>query len=63
MSENVVASVGLPLGVGLNFRINHRDYLIPMAVEEPSVVAAASNAARLMRISGGYHRRGRSRRS
>ena len=54
MSENVVATTGLPLGLGLNFRINHCDYLVPMAVEEPSVVAAASNAARLVRISGGF---------
>ena len=54
MSENVVATTGLPLGVALNFRVNQRDYLIPMAVEEPSVVAAASNAARLIRISGGF---------
>lgn len=54
MSENVIGTIGLPLSMGLNFRINHRDYLIPMAVEEPSVVAAASNAARLVRISGGF---------
>lgn len=54
MSENVVASTGLPLSIALNFRVNQRDYLIPMAVEEPSVVAAASNAARLVRISGGF---------
>lgn len=54
MSENVIGSMGLPLCLGLNFRINHRDYLIPMAVEEPSVVAAASNAARLVRITGGF---------
>lgn len=54
MSENVIACMGLPLGLGLNFRVNHRDYLVPMAVEEPSVVAAASNAARLVRISGGF---------
>lgn len=54
MSENVIGSQGLPLALGLNFRVNHRDYLIPMTVEEPSVVAAASNAARLVRISGGF---------
>lgn len=54
MSENVVATHGLPLSVGLNFRINHHDVLVPMAVEEPSVVAAASNAARLVRICGGF---------
>ncbi|RMH38956.1 MAG: hydroxymethylglutaryl-CoA reductase, degradative [Deltaproteobacteria bacterium] len=54
MSENVIACHGLPLGVALNFRINQRDYIVPMAVEEPSVIAAASNAARLVRLSGGF---------
>jgi hydroxymethylglutaryl-CoA reductase len=54
MSENVIACHGLPLSVALNFRVNGRDYLVPMAVEEPSVVAAASNAARLVRLSGGF---------
>jgi hydroxymethylglutaryl-CoA reductase len=54
MSENVIACQSLPLSVGLNFRINRRDVLVPMAVEEPSIVAAASNAARLVRISGGF---------
>lgn len=54
MSENVVACHALPLSVGLNFRVNQRDYVVPMAVEEPSIVAAASNAARLVRISGGF---------
>lgn len=54
MSENVVACQGLPFAIGLNFRVNHRDVLVPMAVEEPSVVAAASNAARLVRVSGGF---------
>jgi hydroxymethylglutaryl-CoA reductase len=54
MSENVVGTHGMPLSVGLNFRINGRDRVVPMAVEEPSVVAAASNAARLVRISGGF---------
>jgi hydroxymethylglutaryl-CoA reductase len=54
MSENVVATIGLPLGLGLNVRVNQRDYLVPMAVEEPSVVAAASNAARLVRLGGGF---------
>lgn len=54
MTENVIACHGLPLSLGLNFRINQRDYLVPMAVEEPSVVAAASNAARLVRIAGGF---------
>ena len=43
--ENVVGIHGLPLGIAKNFQINGRDYLIPMAIEEPSVVAAASHAA------------------
>ena len=55
MSENVVATHGLPLGVALNFRVNGRDRLVPLAVEEPSVVAAASNAARMVRMTGGFH--------
>lgn len=54
MSENVVATQALPLSVALNFRINQKDVLVPMAVEEPSIVAAASNAARLVRIAGGF---------
>src|SRR6185295_15823514 len=44
----------LPLGMGLNFRVNGQDFLVPMAVEEPSVVAAASNAARMIREGGGF---------
>jgi hydroxymethylglutaryl-CoA reductase len=54
MSENVVSVFGLPFAIALNFRVNHRDVLVPMTVEEPSVVAAASNAARLCRIGGGF---------
>jgi hydroxymethylglutaryl-CoA reductase len=54
ISENVIACHSLPLAVALNFRINGRDVLVPMAVEEPSIVAAASNAARLVRLSGGF---------
>jgi hydroxymethylglutaryl-CoA reductase len=54
MSENVIGAQCLPLSVALNFRVNNRDVLVPMAVEEPSIVAAASNAARLVRISGGF---------
>src|SRR5262249_56317375 len=45
--ENAIGVLGLPLGVGLNFLINGRDRLVPMAIEEPSVVAAASYAAPL----------------
>jgi hydroxymethylglutaryl-CoA reductase len=54
MIENVVGIYALPLGVALNFQINQRDYLVPMAVEEPSVVAAASYAARMVREGGGF---------
>src|SRR3984957_1455043 len=52
--ENVVGIYALPLGVGLNFRVNGQDVLVPMAVEEPSVIAAASNAARMVREGGGF---------
>ncbi|MFL5303860.1 MAG: hydroxymethylglutaryl-CoA reductase, degradative [Polyangia bacterium] len=52
--ENAVGVYALPLGVGLNFRVNGRDVLVPMAVEEPSVIAAASNAARMVRAGGGF---------
>ena len=52
--ENVVGVYSLPLGIGLNFRVNGCDYLVPMAVEEPSVIAAASNAARMVREGGGF---------
>ena len=54
MIENVIGTMPVPLGVSTNFLINGRDYLIPMATEEPSVVAAASNAARIARIKGGF---------
>ncbi len=54
MIENVVGTFPLPLGIATNFRINNKDYLIPMALEEPSVVAAASNAARMARKEGGF---------
>lgn len=52
--ENVVGVYGIPLGIAANFRINDRDYVIPMAIEEPSVVAAASHAAKLVRDAGGF---------
>lgn len=54
MIENVVGVHALPLGIAVNFLINGRDYLIPMAIEEPSVVAGASFAARLVREGGGF---------
>uniref|UniRef100_A0AAU1IBZ5 3-hydroxy-3-methylglutaryl coenzyme A reductase n=1 Tax=Streptomyces sp. NBC_00180 TaxID=2903632 RepID=A0AAU1IBZ5_9ACTN len=53
MIENAVGVFGLPEGVAVNFTVNGRDRLVPMVVEEPSVVAAASNAARLTRQCGG----------
>jgi hydroxymethylglutaryl-CoA reductase len=52
MIENVLGVFGLPLGLAVNFRINEHDYLIPMAVEETSVVAAASHAAKIVRENG-----------
>ncbi|UHD45792.1 hydroxymethylglutaryl-CoA reductase, degradative [Aureimonas altamirensis] len=54
MIENVVGAFQLPLGIATNFTVNGRDYLIPMAVEEPSVVAAASYMARIARDNGGF---------
>jgi len=54
MSENVVGRTVLPFSVALNFRVNGRDVLVPMSVEEPSVVAAASHAAKLVRAGGGF---------
>lgn len=54
MIENVVGTYALPLGVACNFLVNGKDYLIPMVVEEPSVVAAISNAAKLIRAGGGF---------
>ncbi len=53
MIENVIGTFQLPLGIAVNFLINGRDYMIPMVIEEPSVVAAASNAARMTREGGG----------
>lgn len=52
MIENVIGTYSLPFGVALNFNIDGADTLVPMAVEEPSVVAAASNAARMARAAG-----------
>jgi hydroxymethylglutaryl-CoA reductase len=54
MIENVVGTFSIPLGIAVNFQINGRDYLVPMAIEEPSVVAAASNAAKMARAKGGF---------
>jgi hydroxymethylglutaryl-CoA reductase len=54
MIENALGTFELPLGVAVNFLINGKDYLVPMAVEEPSVLAAVSNAARQFRAGGGF---------
>ena len=54
MIENVIGTHPLPLGIATNFLINGKDYLIPFVIEEPSVVAAASNAAKMARESGGF---------
>lgn len=53
--ENVIGLYSLPLGIAANFTINGRDYLIPMVTEEPSIIAACSNAAKIVRASGGFH--------
>jgi hydroxymethylglutaryl-CoA reductase len=52
--ENVLGTYSLPFGVALNVKVNGKDHLVPMVVEEPSVIAAASNAARMVRASGGF---------
>ncbi len=54
MIENVIGVMPIPVGIAVNFLINDRDYLIPMAIEEPSVVAAASYAAKMARSKGGF---------
>lgn len=54
MIENVVGAIPVPIGIAVNFLINKKDYLIPMAIEEASVVAAASNAAKMARVKGGF---------
>lgn len=55
MIENVIGAIPIPLGIAANFLINDRDRLVPMATEEPSVVAAASYAAKMARDGGGFH--------
>ena len=52
--ENVLGTYALPYGVALNVRVNGHDHVVPMVVEEPSVVAAASNAAKMVRAGGGF---------
>src|SRR5919109_1363718 len=54
MIENVIGLYSLPLGVALNFQVNGRDVLVPMTLEEPSVVAGASFMAKLARAGGGF---------
>ncbi|MDR1621341.1 MAG: hydroxymethylglutaryl-CoA reductase, degradative [Synergistaceae bacterium] len=54
MIENVIGMFALPMGVGINFLVNGKDYVVPMVIEEPSVVAAASNMAKLARLNGGF---------
>ncbi len=54
MVENAIGIFSLPLGIATNFRINSKDYLIPMVIEEPSVIAAASNAAKIAKIHDGF---------
>ena len=55
MIENVIGAIQIPLGIATNFVINGKEYAIPMAIEEPSVVAAASNAAKMARARGGFY--------
>src|SRR5579864_1312199 len=52
--ENVIGTYSLPYGVALNVRVNGHDHVVPMVIEEPSVVAAASNAAKMVRAGGGF---------
>ena len=54
MIENVIGTFPVPMGIAVNFLINGKDYLVPMAIEEPSVVAAASYAAKMARSQGGF---------
>jgi hydroxymethylglutaryl-CoA reductase len=54
MVENAIGTVSFPLGIATNFRINGKDYLIPMVIEEPSVIAAASKAAKIAKKQGGF---------
>lgn len=54
MVENAIGTFSLPLGVATNFLINDKDYLVPMVIEEPSVIAAASKGAKVARIKGGF---------
>ena len=54
MIENAISTFSLPLGIATNFKINGNDYLVPMVIEEPSVIAAASKAAKIAKLHGGF---------
>ena len=54
MVENVIGVFGLPFATAPNFRVNNRDYIVPMVIEEPSVVAGISSAAKTARVTGGF---------
>jgi len=54
MIENAIGTFSLPLGIATNFKINNKDYVVPMVIEEPSVIAAASKGAKIARIKGGF---------
>src|SRR5919197_5103998 len=54
MVENAIGIMSIPMGIATNFVINGREYLVPMAIEEPSVIAAASKAAKIAKAKGGF---------
>ena len=54
MIENAIGTFSLPLGIATSFKINGKDYFVPMVIEEPSVIAAASKGAKIARIKGGF---------
>lgn len=54
MVENAIGSISIPMGIATNFVVNGKEILIPMAIEEPSVIAAASNAAKVAKVNGGF---------
>ena len=54
MIENAIGTFSLPLGIATNFKVNDNDYLVPMVIEEPSVIAAASKAAKIAKLHGGF---------
>ena len=54
MIENAIGTFSLPLGIATNFKINNKDYVVPMVIEEPSVIAAASKGAKVARLKGGF---------